>query len=91
MQLRKGTLPLVGIVVLALITFAVVFAFFSGLSRSVEVVAVADRLASVPSSPAQASTPRTPEAAWRLEAPVVEMTGVRPAQPAVALQLVHSA
>jgi len=38
MQLRKGTLPLVGIVVLALITFAVVFAFFSGLSRSVEVV-----------------------------------------------------
>ena len=38
MKVRKGALPLVGIAVLGLITFAVVLAFLSGISRTTEVV-----------------------------------------------------
>lgn len=38
MKVRKGALPLVGIGVLGLITFAVVLAFLSGISRTAEVV-----------------------------------------------------
>ena len=38
MRVRKGALPLVGIAVLGLITFAVVLAFLSGISRTTEVV-----------------------------------------------------
>lgn len=38
MKVRKGALPLVGIGVLGLITFAVVLAFLSGISRTADVV-----------------------------------------------------
>lgn len=45
MKLRKGALPLVGIGVLGLITFAVVLAFLSSISRSADVVVASRGLA----------------------------------------------
>lgn len=45
MKVRKGALPLVGIAVLGLVTFAVVFAFLSGISRTAEVVVASRGLA----------------------------------------------
>lgn len=45
MKVRKGALPLVGVAVLGLVTFAVVLAFLSGVSRSAEVVVASRGLA----------------------------------------------
>jgi hypothetical protein len=59
MKVRKGALPLVGIAVLGLITFAVVLAFLSGISRTGEVVVASHVCCSISTSVLNCHCPMT--------------------------------